>query len=274
MRVHTTILATAALSAALLTTACKRSDAPAPGTVPQGSQPTAASAPNGTSNAVAPPAGTSTTSPAPVAPATAPSDANVATGTVAAPPASAPVARTSAPAPVERAAPVAPATITVPAGTRVTIVTNQSLSGEHDDVGTPFSGSLSRAVVVRGATVFSRGTNVRGEIVSAKGRGRFKGAGYLGIALTSIGGYRVDTSEYSVRHKGRGKRTAGFIGGGAGLGALIGGLAGGGKGALIGGLAGAGGGTAAGAYSGSRDVVIPAESAVSFTTRSSIRVKR
>jgi hypothetical protein len=48
------------------------------------------------------------------------------------------------------------------------------------------------------------------------------------------------------------------------VGALIGGLAGGGKGALIGGLAGAGAGTAAGAYTGNRDVVIPSESVLTF----------
>ena len=120
---------------------------------------------------------------------------------------------------------------------------------------------------------FPRGTQVRGEITSAKGRGRFKGAGVLGITLTDIGGYHVQTSEYVARDKGRGKRTAGFIGGGGGVGALIGGIAGGGKGALIGGLTGAGAGTAAGAMTGSRDVVIPSESAVGFTLETAIRVK-
>ena len=168
-------------------------------------------------------------------------------------------------APVERA--LAPS-LTVPVGTRVTIVTNQTLSAEHSDPGAGFSGSLAYPIIVRGTTVFARGTEVHGEITSAKGRGRFKGAGVLGIALTSIGGHTVSTSEYLQRDKGRGKRTAGFIGGGGGVGALIGGLAGGGKGALIGGLAGAGGGTAAGALTGSRDVVIPAETSVSFVTRS------
>ena len=172
----------------------------------------------------------------------------------------APVVRTPAPAPV----------FVVPAGTRVTIVTNQTLSAEHSDPGAGFTGSLAYPLVVRGSTVFARGTEVHGEITSAKGRGRFKGAGVLGVSLTSIGGHTVRTSEYLQREKGRGKRTAGFIGGGGGVGALIGGLAGGGKGALIGGLAGAGGGTAAGALTGSRDVVIPAESTISFITQSSL----
>ncbi len=268
MRVHNLSLAAAALSAGLLVTACNRTPAPAPGSQPATQPPTQPA----TSAA---PAGAPATAPTPVAPATAPSDARVASGTVA----TAPIAPVTVPAPAAAAPTRAPTpapmpTFVVPVGTRVSARTNQSLSGEHDDVGTSFTGALSSPVVVRGATVFARGTQVRGEITSAKGRGRFKGAGYLGIQLTSIGGYRVETSEYSIREKGRGKRTGGFIGGGAGVGALIGGLAGGGKGALIGGLSGAGAGTAAGALTGSRDVVLPAESAVSFTTQSSITVKK
>jgi len=48
------------------------------------------------------------------------------------------------------------------------------------------------------------------------------------------------------------------------LGALIGGLAGGGKGALIGGLAGAGAGTVGAGATGNRDLVIPAETVLRF----------
>ncbi len=158
----------------------------------------------------------------------------------------------------------APIRLTAPAGTRVTIRLNTGLAASRNEVGDRFTGILDGPVVSHGATVFASGTPVAGEVVSSKGKGRFKGAGDLGITLTSIGRESVETGVYEKNAKGRGKRTAGFAGGGAGLGALIGGLAGGGKGALIGGLAGAGGGTAAGAYTGSRDVTIGAESLVTF----------
>lgn len=172
-------------------------------------------------------------------------------------------------APIVEATP-APVRLTIPAGTPITVRLNGGLAASRNDVGDRWSGVLERPLVYHGTTIFSAGAAVNGEVVAAKGRGRFKGAGDLGIELTAIGRDRVTSSVYEKVSKGRGKRTAGFIGGGGGLGALIGGLAGGGKGALIGGLAGAGAGTAAGAYTGGRDVVIPAESVITFRLRSSL----
>ena len=174
------------------------------------------------------------------------------------------------PAPAKAAPAPAPVSLTIPAGTEVTVRINEALSASRNEVGDRFTGVLERPIVYHGSTIFASGTAVSGQVVAAKGKGRFKGAGDLGIELTAIGRDRVETSEYEKVSKGRGKRTAGFIGGGGGLGALIGGLAGGGKGALIGGLAGAGAGTAAGAYTGNRDVVIPSESVITFRLRSSI----
>lgn len=173
----------------------------------------------------------------------------------------------AAPAP----APAAPKEVarrvrTVPSGTRVAVSMSETLAASKNNAGDSFSGVLAQPIqTADGETLYERGTRVSGTVAAAKGRGRFKGAGDLAIELTSIGGRNVSTTEYEKAQAGKGKRTAGMVGGGAGLGAIIGGLAGGGKGALIGGLAGAGAGTAASAYTGNKDVVIPAESVVTFT---------
>ena len=207
---------------------------------------------------------------------TYPSNTPQAQGSASAPVATAvaPPAPAPAPTPAPAAAPVPQAPAVVPTGSRVSVSISQSLSASHNNVGDTFTGVLTRGITTPGgASFFKRGTPVEGRVVAAKGRGKFKGAGDLGIELTSIGGSEVSTTEYEKVSKGKGKRTALFAGGGGGVGALIGGLAGGGKGALIGGLAGAGGGTAAGAYTGNKDVIIPAETVVSFQTTSSLRVR-
>lgn len=192
----------------------------------------------------------------------------------AAAPAPAPVATASEqPAPVERSEPK-PVLRTVPSGARVVIRTTETLKASKNEVGDRFTGSLAEPVVFKGGAVaFPRGSSVEGTVVASKGRGRFKGAGALGIELTSIAGQRVSTTEYEKEEKGRGKRTGAMIGGGGGLGALIGGLAGGGKGALIGGLAGAGAGTAGAAYTGNHDVTIPSESLITFSLTAPVSVK-
>ena len=111
------------------------------------------------------------------------------------------------------------------------------------------------------------GSDVTGVVQDAKKAGRFKGGASLVLALDSLTvrghRYNIVTEYFGQESKGKGKRTAGFIGGGAGAGAAIGGLAGGGKGAAIGALAGAAAGTA-GAMTGNRDIELPAESALSF----------
>ena len=100
----------------------------------------------------------------------------------------------------------------------------------------------------------------------------------LAVKLTSItiNGQNVpiDTASVARSEKGKGKRSATLIGGGAGLGAIIGGLAGGGKGAAIGALAGAGAGTAGTAFTGNKEIVIPAEYALSFKLLKPVEVKK
>jgi hypothetical protein len=238
--------ASLALSATLLLSGCKSSSPPP---TPAGA-PAQSSNPDGSAAPAAPP------------PAGSPSSASVA-------PNAAPAVAPAAPAPAPVAAapppPPEPVKLTAPAGAAVVVTVTEQLSASKNNVGDTFTGVLAQSVKTGGgATVFPRGARVVGTVVAAKGQGRFKGSGALGIQVTSISGRSVSTSAYEKEQKGKGKRTAGFIGGGAGGGALIGGLAGGGKGALIGGLIGAGAGTAGAAFTGNKDVVIPSESAVTF----------
>jgi hypothetical protein len=109
---------------------------------------------------------------------------------------------------------------------------------------------------------------VAGVVDESHRRGHFKGASVLELRLTSLTlngtRYPLETRDLRETKKGKGKRSAALIGGGAGLGMLIGGVASGGAGLVIGGLAGGGAGTAAAGLTGNRDLDIPAESIVHF----------
>jgi len=170
-----------------------------------------------------------------------------------------------------------PAPIVVPAGTTLTVSLGQSVGSKISQPGQSFSATLSDAVQVGGVTAIPAGANATGTVVDAKPLGRFKGGASLVLKLTSINvngeDRQIQTSAVSQSIKGKGKRTAVLAGGGAGLGALIGGLAGGGKGAAIGAVAGVGAGGAGAAFTGNKDIVLPAESALTFKLNDPLEVK-
>jgi hypothetical protein len=144
--------------------------------------------------------------------------------------------------------------------------------------GQTFGGTVAKGVDVGGEVAIPAGSRVQGVVVDAKPLGRFKGGALLELRLESVhvNGHQlpVETSTLTQTLKGKGKRTGEFVGGGAGLGALIGGLAGGGKGAAIGAAAGAGAGGAGSAFTGNKEIVLPAESAVAFTLKAPIKIER
>lgn len=170
-----------------------------------------------------------------------------------------------------------PANITIPAGTGLAIRINQRIDVKHAHVGERFTGDLAENVMRDGKVVLPRGTDVRGVVDAAHRRGHFKGRSVLELRLTALvhdgKTYPIETSDFVASKKGKGKRTAGWIGGTAGAGMLIGGIASGGVGLLAGGLAGGGLGTLIAGTTGNRDIVIPAESLVRFRLEDDLTVQ-
>lgn len=179
---------------------------------------------------------------------------------------------TSAPMP-----PAAPPSIDLPAGTNIRVRLDQDLGSKISQPGDSFTATVADDVIVDGQTAIARGARADGTVIDAKPLGKFKGGAELVVRLervtTNFGSYPVATSSVQRAEQGKGKRTAMFAGGGAGLGALIGGLAGGGKGALIGGLAGAGAGTAGGAMTGNKQIVLPAETLLTFRLEQPVHIQ-
>jgi hypothetical protein len=158
--------------------------------------------------------------------------------------------------------------ITVPAGTRVLIRTVDPIDSSKQKKGYRFTATLETNLMAEDTVIARRGTTVYGQLTDASSAGRMKGSSELVLELTDIlingTSYPLLTSTYEVKGKGEGGNTTKKVLGGAGLGALIGGLAGGGKGAGIGALAGAGAGTAVAASKKGEQLQIPSESLLEF----------
>ena len=171
-------------------------------------------------------------------------------------------------APATQAPAPQPAPLVLPRGTRLEVRLNRTIDVKHTESGDRFNGSLAQAVVVGNTIAVPQGAGATGEVLLAHRRGRFKGQSTLALTLTRLDvngtAYRIDTGTLARSKKGKGKRTAAFIGGGAGMGMLIGGIATGGVGLLVGGLAGGGAGALGAAFTGNRDLSIPAETVVTF----------
>ena len=172
--------------------------------------------------------------------------------------------------------PPPPQAVELPSGTDIRVRLDQELGSKISNPGDTFSATVADDVIIDGQTVIEKGARADGEVIDAKALGRFKGGAALAVKLNRVttrwGRYPVATARMSRAEQGKGKRTGVMIGGGAGLGALIGGLAGGGKGAAIGALAGAGAGTAGSAFTGNKEIVLPAETLLTFKLEHPVHV--
>lgn len=168
------------------------------------------------------------------------------------------------------------AAVEVPAGTALPVRINQTLTSDLSRSGETFQGQIARPVAVDGNIAIPSGAAVTGRVIQVDNAGHFKGRSAVVIQVTGISyngrSYTVASNDYTSLSSARGKRSAEVIGGGAGLGALIGAIAGHGKGALIGAAAGAGAGTATQAMTHPPVAKIPAETVVNFRLASPLTV--
>jgi len=166
------------------------------------------------------------------------------------------------------APPAAPVTVTVPAGTRISVRLTDPLSSETAKVGDTFRGTLDNAISIGDKVVVPRDADVQGRVLAAKPSTHFTGQSELTLEMTMLDingkSYDLATSQWDKKGTARGKRTAATVGGGAALGAVIGAIAGGGKGAAIGAGAGAAAGTGVQGVTKGQKVELPSESVLDF----------
>ena len=155
--------------------------------------------------------------------------------------------------------------VAVPAGTTILIRMLDTVDSSKNPPGSRFTATLETNLVVNGKVVVPKGNTVYGRLAESKQAGRATGSSELQLELTDIvvGGaaYPLLTSDYQVKGSSSGKRSAKRLLGGAGLGAIIGGIAGNaGMGAAIGATAGAVGSVA----QKGKSVNVPSETLLEF----------
>jgi hypothetical protein len=163
----------------------------------------------------------------------------------------------------------------IPAGTALRIRTIDNIDVDAAKAGMKFRASLDDPIMSGGSVVVPRGANVVLVASKVEQGGKMKGSDLIQLKATSItvGGKAVPivTNLAETKSGGEGKKTTRKTLGGAGLGAIIGGIAGGGSGAAIGALAGGAGGAILSA-TGQPHLKVPAETRLEFQLASDVKI--
>jgi hypothetical protein len=137
-----------------------------------------------------------------------------------------------------------PSLLTLPAGTWISVRTDQVLSSDRNQPGDVFSVTLAQPLIANGFVVARRGQIMAGRVAEAVKAGRVKGTSRLALELTDVtiaDGQNLPVRTELVQHSGgtsQGRDIA-AIGTATGIGAAIGAGADGGFGAGVGAAAGA-----------------------------------
>jgi hypothetical protein len=168
--------------------------------------------------------------------------------------------------------------LVVPADTAIAVVLDEAISSKTAAPGDKFTATVEEPVEIEGQVAIPKDARATGKVKDVKAAGRFKGGALLELTLTSVEihgkEHAIHTSAPTLTSKGKGKRTAGMVGGGAAGGAAIGAVAGGGKGAGIGALIGAAAGTGGAAFTGNRDIKLAAETSLTFKLVQPLEINR
>ncbi len=86
--------------------------------------------------------------------------------------------------------------LTVPAGTRIAMILDETVSSQDNENGDRFRGRLAANVVVDGVAVARRGDDLIGQVIEARPAGRIFGKAGLSVAVESV---VIDKRSYPLR---------------------------------------------------------------------------
>lgn len=158
--------------------------------------------------------------------------------------------------------------VTIPAGTQISVRVDHWLSSGQVQPGSNFAGFIASDVAANGYVAIPRGAAVQGTVLDVTKPGPLSGKGSLTLQLQSVtlAGrvYPLQSDPWTVQGPDKAGRTIGNTAVMGLFGALIGGAIGGGPGALAGAGAGSAAGLGVSAASGGGNAVIPGEAMVNF----------
>jgi len=181
---------------------------------------------------------------------------------------------------------------TLPAGTVIRVKMDNGITSRSASVNDTFTTTVSVPVFIRNVEVIPAGTVIEGRVVKVGHAKRGGGAGFIGVAFEALklpgGAFRKIAGELGIDEENdpadpdaqavdsssgndnAATENVGFIAGGAGAGALVGGLTKGGSGAAIGGAIGAGAGALASYLRKGEEAVIKTNAQLAVVLKQSV----